>query len=82
MKDTSAVAQFKISATDVDNHCFFDKKIIIIFLAGQQPLDFTSNAALAVGAKIEYLLIKTINPYTHLPVNLILQRFIVKIFST
>mgnify|MGYP000938064252 CR=1 FL=1 len=76
VKDTSAVAQFKISAEDVANHSFFPNKTDnYYFLAWTTtPWTLPSNTALAVGAKIEYLLIKTINPYTHLPVNLILAK--------
>ena len=36
------------------------------------PWTLPSNLGLTVGANIEYSLIKTFNPYTHLPVNVIL----------
>src|SRR5699024_4286090 len=33
-----------------------------------------SNLGLTVGSNIDYVLIKTFNPYTHLPVNVILAK--------
>jgi isoleucyl-tRNA synthetase len=38
------------------------------------PWTLPSNLALTVGSKIEYVLIKTFNPYTHLPINVILAK--------
>ena len=38
------------------------------------PWTLPSNTALAVGANIEYVLVNTLNPYTHLPVHLILAK--------
>ena len=76
VKDTSAVAQFKISQQSiVDSHLFADKNSDYYFLAWTTtPWTLPSNTALAVGAKIEYVLVKTFNPYTHLEVNIILAK--------
>lgn len=64
VKDTSAVAQFKIKDTDND-----------YFLAWTTtPWTLPSNTALAVGAEIVYVKVKTFNPYTALPVNVILAK--------
>jgi isoleucyl-tRNA synthetase len=38
------------------------------------PWTLPSNLGLTVGPRIEYVLVKTFNPYTHLPVNVILAR--------
>lgn len=72
VKDTSVVAQFKIKGTDND-----------YFLAWTTtPWTLPSNSALAVGEKISYVKVQTFNPYTHLPVNVILAKDLVgKFFS-
>jgi isoleucyl-tRNA synthetase len=76
VKDTSAVAQFKISQQSiVDSQLFTDKNNDYYFLAWTTtPWTLPSNTALAVGAKIDYVLLKTFNPYTHLEVNIILAK--------
>jgi isoleucyl-tRNA synthetase len=76
VKDTSAVAQFKISQQSiVDSQLFTNKNNDYYFLAWTTtPWTLPSNTALAVGAKIDYVLLKTFNPYTHLEVNIILAK--------
>lgn len=76
VKDTSAVAQFKISHQSIaDSPLFADKNNEYYFLAWTTtPWTLPSNTALAVGGSIEYVLVKTFNPYTHLKVNLILAK--------
>ncbi len=76
VKDTSAVAQFKIETASVQENTFFaNKDEAYYFLAWTTtPWTLPSNTALAVGAAIDYVLIKTFNPYTQLPVNLILAK--------
>ncbi|MBS1747070.1 MAG: isoleucine--tRNA ligase [Bacteroidetes bacterium] len=50
----------------------------IFFLAWTTtPWTLPSNLGLTVGAGIDYALIKTFNPYTHLPVNVILAKALV-----
>ena len=41
------------------------------------PWTLPSNLGLTVGPKIEYVLVKTFNPYTHLPVNVILAKALI-----
>jgi isoleucyl-tRNA synthetase len=54
---------------------FADKNSDYYFLAWTTtPWTLPSNTALAVGAKIDYVLVKTFNPYTHLEVNIILAK--------
>ena len=38
------------------------------------PWTLPSNTALAVGPKIEYVVVRSFNPYTHLPVTLVLAQ--------
>ena len=76
VKDTSAVAQFKIEKQSiVDSPLFAKKDEDYYFLAWTTtPWTLPSNTALAVGATIDYVLVKTFNPYTHTQVNLILAK--------
>ncbi len=78
VKDVSAVAQFKLS----EYNDVFERNILhlvdnadIYMLAWTTtPWTLPSNTALAVGAKVEYVVVATFNPYTHLPVNVILAK--------
>jgi isoleucyl-tRNA synthetase len=64
VKDVSCTAQFKVKDTDND-----------YFLAWTTtPWTLPSNAALAVGAKIDYLKVETINPYTFEKINVYLAK--------
>ena len=76
VKDTSAVAQFKITEDDKSAFLFDGKSEGDVFFIAwtTTPWTLPSNVALAVGKKIEYIRIKTYNPYTKLPVNLILAK--------
>ncbi|MCB0687142.1 MAG: isoleucine--tRNA ligase, partial [Saprospiraceae bacterium] len=76
VKDLSAVAQFKIVKDDHSAFLFEGVKTgDLYFLAWTTtPWTLPSNTALAVGEKIEYVRLETYNPYTKLPVNLILAK--------
>jgi isoleucyl-tRNA synthetase len=64
VKDTSMTAQFKIDRTEND-----------YFLAWTTtPWTLPANSALAVGAGIDYVKVKTFNQYTFEPVNVILAK--------
>ena len=41
------------------------------------PWTLPSNLGLTVGPNIEYVLVQTFNPYTHLPVNIVLAKDLV-----
>ncbi len=76
VKDTSAVAQFKV-VRDAKSEFLYEKvdKGEVFFIAWTTtPWTLPSNMALAVGKKIDYVLVKTYNPYTKLRVNLILAK--------
>ena len=74
--DTTIVAQFKTIASTLPE-----------FLKGRGPVDIMawtttpwtlpSNTALTVGPKIEYVLVKTFNQYTHQPIQVILGKALV-----
>jgi len=72
VRDTTIIAQFKIAHT-------LDE----FFLAWTTtPWTLPSNTALAVGAQITYVKVQTYNPYTGLPVKLILaERLLAKYFN-
>jgi isoleucyl-tRNA synthetase len=47
----------------------------VFFLAWTTtPWTLPSNLGLTVGANIDYVLVKTFNPYTHLPINVVLAK--------
>jgi len=75
--DTSAVAQFKIIRNAKSEFLFKDIEEAHFVAWTTTPWTLPSNTALAVGEKIEYVLVKTFNPYTFLPVNLILAKSLV-----
>ncbi|HNJ94048.1 MAG TPA: isoleucine--tRNA ligase [Ferruginibacter sp.] len=73
VKDTSAVVMFKA----IKNENFRIKRVEgdIFFLAWTTtPWTLPSNLGLTVGPNIDYVLVKTFNPYTHLPINVILAK--------
>ena len=82
VKDTSAVAMFKATQgsldnskwfTGVDQHSLISKDVF--FMAWTTtPWTLPSNLGLTVGPNIDYVLVKTFNPYTFLPVNVILAK--------
>ena len=79
VKDTSAVAMFK-AVKDARSAFLFDAAggDQVFFLAWTTtPWTLPSNLGLTVGASIEYVLVKTFNPYTHLPINVILAEKLV-----
>ncbi len=77
VKDTSAVAMFKAIATDAKNKFLIDAAgdNEVYYLAWTTtPWTLPSNLGLTVGPNIEYVLVKTFNPYTHLPVHVVLAK--------
>ena len=78
VKDTSIVAQFRLKKDQV--HPLISKLFeteeedTSIIAWTTTPWTLPSNCALAVGEKITYVKIKTFNPYTHLPVSVVLAK--------
>lgn len=74
VKDTSAVAMFK-AIKDERSQFLFEaaQNQELFFMAWTTtPWTLPSNLGLTVGGQIDYVLVKTFNPYTHLPVNVVL----------
>ena len=87
VKDTSVVAQFKVknSFKDKIQKTFNSNDVAIdtYFLAWTTtPWTLPSNSALAVGENITYTIVKTYNPYTYLPVQVILAKDLLKKYFT
>ena len=71
VKDTTVVAQFKAKKSGAIKDVEGD----VHFLAWTTtPWTLPSNTALAVGPKIEYVLVKTFNQYTHEEIQVILAK--------
>jgi isoleucyl-tRNA synthetase len=78
VKDTSITAQFKVKR-DQDSEFLFENidSDLYILAWTTTPWTLPANCALAVGEKIDYVKISTFNPYTFLPVTVILARDLV-----
>ncbi|QEC67754.1 isoleucine--tRNA ligase [Panacibacter ginsenosidivorans] len=76
VKDTSAVAMFKAVKNEKSKFLFdAAKDEDVFFLAWTTtPWTLPSNLGLTVGANIDYVLVKTFNPYLHNSVNVILAK--------
>ena len=79
VKDTSCVAMFR-ALRNKESEFLFEKltgsgKEDIFFLAWTTtPWTLPSNLGLAVGPKIDYVLVHSFNPYTHFPVHVVLAK--------
>ncbi|MFC0774175.1 isoleucine--tRNA ligase [Terrimonas alba] len=74
VKDTSAIAMFK-AVKNEKSQFLFDaaKSSEVFFLAWTTtPWTLPSNLGLTVGANIDYVLVKTFNPYTANPINVVI----------
>lgn len=75
VKDTSAVAQFKLCKPELAP---FEVEGAIFLLAWTTtPWTLPSNTALTVGDKIEYVCVTTFNQYTHQKMNVVLAKNLV-----
>ena len=81
LKDTSIVAQFRPKREQkhpLINTLFADAQEDTVILAWTTtPWTLPSNCALAVGEKINYVKVNTINPYTFAPVSVVLAKDLV-----
>ncbi|GAB4329611.1 MAG: isoleucine--tRNA ligase [Flammeovirgaceae bacterium] len=81
VKDTSIVAQFRAKASN--QSLKINNDLPTYFLAWTTtPWTLPSNSALTVGENIQYVAVKTFNPYTHQPANLILAKELVSKYFT
>jgi isoleucyl-tRNA synthetase len=76
VKDTSAVAMFKAIKNEKSQFLFDAAKSDEVFFMAwtTTPWTLPSNLGLTVGPNIDYVLVKTFNPYTHLPVNVVIAK--------
>jgi isoleucyl-tRNA synthetase len=77
VRDTSAVAMFKIIRDEKSKGFFSEEEDLRILAWTTTPWTLPSNTALAVGEKIEYLKLNTFNPYTGSPVTVVLAKALV-----
>jgi len=77
--DTSAVAQFRITRNEQSEFLFENIGDGDLFFIAwtTTPWTLPSNTGLAMGPKIEYVRVKTYNPYTKVMVNLIMAKDLV-----
>ncbi|MGV3765632.1 MAG: isoleucine--tRNA ligase [Chitinophagaceae bacterium] len=79
VKDTSATVMFR-AVQDEKNKFLHDAVhgAEVFFMAWTTtPWTLPSNLGLTVGPNIDYVLVQTFNPYTHLPINVVLARNLV-----
>ncbi len=82
-KAKHAWKDYTVNLTDQENNrsssnCSLKE---VFFLAWTTtPWTLPSNLGLTVGADIDYVLIKTFNPYSHLPINVILAKALISKF--
>ncbi|MEA5137606.1 isoleucine--tRNA ligase [Arcicella rigui] len=79
VKDTSLTAQFKVKLTGKSGFLFdaANSDNVYILAWTTTPWTLPANSALTVGKNIEYSLIKSFNPYTYEPVNVVLAKDLV-----
>jgi isoleucyl-tRNA synthetase len=83
VKDTSVVAMFQLSQTEASQFLFqslsdssthLSSPDIYLMAWTTTPWTLPSNLGLTVGPSIEYVLVRTFNPYTHIPVNIVVAK--------
>jgi len=79
VKDTSATVMFKAVKNEKSNFLFKDSFTEDLFFLAwtTTPWTLPSNLGLTVGPNIEYSLVQSFNPYTHLPVRVILAEVLI-----
>ena len=81
VKDNSLTAQFKVVRDEKSEFLFEngDKEVFLLAWT-TTPWTLPSNTGLAVGPKIEYVQVQTFNPYTHLPICVVVAKDLVGSF--
>ncbi len=78
VSDNTVVAMFKVTRNEASNFLFEnDSEDLRILAWTTTPWTLPSNTALTVGPKIKYVKITTSNPYTNLPVSVVLAEDLV-----
>jgi isoleucyl-tRNA synthetase len=80
VKDTSLTAQFKAIKNAKSEFLFKASGDAPVYLLAwtTTPWTLPSNTALTAGKNISYVLVKTFNPYTYVPVHVVLAKDLVK----
>ncbi|MFM7020380.1 MAG: class I tRNA ligase family protein, partial [Aquirufa sp.] len=80
VKDTSLTAQFEAIQNAASTFLFEKSAGAPVYLLAwtTTPWTLPSNSALTAGKNIDYVLVKTFNPYTYLPVHVVLAKDLVK----
>jgi len=76
VKDTSAVAMFKAVKNEKSKFLFdgVNNEEIFFLAWTTTPWTLPSNLGLTVGGNIDYVLVKTFNPYLHNEINIVLAK--------
>lgn len=79
VRDTTVVAMFKVKPNGKSGFLFFDSADADIHILAwtTTPWTLPANSALTVGKDIDYVLVKTFNPYTFVPINVVLAKALV-----
>ena len=81
VKDTTAIAQFKAIRNERSEFLYNNVDTDLYFLAWTTtPWTLPSNTALCVGPGIKYVKVKTFNPYSGVPVTLILAKDLFSVY--
>jgi isoleucyl-tRNA synthetase len=81
VKDTTCVAQFKITRNERSEWLFKGVETELFFLAWTTtPWTLPSNTALAVGGEIQYVKVRSFNVYTGLPITVILAKELMPVY--
>ncbi|WP_460947140.1 isoleucine--tRNA ligase [Spirosoma daeguense] len=79
VRDTTIVAQFKVKPTGKSGFLFFDSADADVYVLAwtTTPWTLPANSALTVGKDIDYVLVKTFNPYTFEAIHVVLAKALV-----
>ncbi|GAB3329021.1 isoleucine--tRNA ligase [Marivirga atlantica] len=78
VKDTSITSQFTVIKNEKSSFLFdSDDEDVRMLAWTTTPWTLPSNCALAIGEKIDYVKVKTYNPYTYKPVSVVLAKALV-----
>lgn len=82
VKDTTCVAQFKVVKNDKSDFLFegVDTEEIHFLAWTTTPWTLPSNTGLSVGGNIKYIKVQTFNPYTGVPIIVILAKDLMHVY--
>jgi len=75
--DTSVTAMFKTIKSSLSMSLRGDESLYILAWT-TTPWTLPSNTALTIGSKIEYVIIKTFNQYTFLPIRVLIAKLLIE----